>query len=95
MKDKWDENTHTHTHILCPTNGNNRQVNALMSLCDNPIYGLSVELSAKACDVVRSCVAGALTATREVVEVALEVRDFARKSMVVVLEILAGVQAVR
>lgn len=53
-----------------------RKVNALISVCDNPVHGLAVELSAKACDVVRTCVAGALTATREVVEVALEVRNF-------------------
>ncbi|CAM9699705.1 unnamed protein product [Pylaiella littoralis] len=68
------------------TNPAMKKVNALMSLCDNPIYGLSVELSAKACDVVRSCVAGALTATREVVEVALEVNTLRGMNALSVLD---------
>lgn len=46
----------------------------MIALCDNPIYGLATELSVKACDIVRSCVGGALTAIKEVVEVASEVR---------------------
>lgn len=49
------------------------KVNALMSVCDNPLSGLATELGNKACDVVRSCVAGALTAIKEGVEVASEV----------------------
>lgn len=49
-----------------------------MSLCDNPLHGLASELAVRACDVVRSCVGGALTAIKEVVEVASEVRTTQR-----------------
>ncbi len=49
-------------------------MNTLISKCDNPLHGLASELAVKACDVVRSCVGGALTAIKEVVEVASEVR---------------------
>lgn len=48
-------------------------MNSLIALSDNPIYGLATQLSVKACDIVRSCVGGALTAIKEVVEVASEV----------------------
>ena len=44
-----------------------------MNLCDNPLHGLAQQLAVKACDVVRSCVGGALTAVKEVVEVSSEV----------------------
>lgn len=49
-------------------------MNLLIALSDNPIHGLATQLSVKACDIVRSCVGGALTAIKEVVEVASEVR---------------------
>ena len=52
---------------------NLRQVNALMAVCDNPLHGIASELSTKACETVRSCVGGALTAIKEVVEVASDV----------------------
>lgn len=44
-----------------------------MAVCDSPLYGLATELGNRTCDVVRSCVGGALTAVKEVVEVASEV----------------------
>lgn len=51
-----------------------QKVNSLIALCDNPIHGLASQMSVKACEIVRSCVGGALTAIKEVVEVASEVR---------------------
>lgn len=51
-----------------------QQVNALMAVCDNPLHGIASELSTKACETVRSCVGGALTVIKEVVEVASDVR---------------------
>lgn len=52
------------------------KVNSLIALCDNPLHGLASQLAVKACDIVRSCVGGALTAIKEVVEVASEVRAY-------------------
>lgn len=49
------------------------QVKDLLAVCDNTLYGLAAELATKACDTVRSCVGGALTAVKEIVEVASEV----------------------
>eukprot|EP00752_Nemacystus_decipiens_P003733 g3439.t1 len=62
------------------------KVNSLITLCDNPIYGLATQLSVKACDVVRSCVGGALTAIKEVVEVASEVNTLRGMNALSVLD---------
>lgn len=49
------------------------QVNALIAICDNPLSSLANELGKRTCDIVRSCIAGALTAIKEVIDVASEV----------------------
>ncbi|CAM9439416.1 unnamed protein product, partial [Hapterophycus canaliculatus] len=62
------------------------KVNSLISLCENPLHGLASELAVRACDIVRACVGGALTAIKEVVEVASEVNTLRGMNALSVLD---------